>query len=386
MMMAAWRILVAWGVLVCSSFAWTGGVLAKDGGLPDQATQAAVFARLEEAIESGQMAGCVVRLVRGPQVLFEAAVGDAQVAPRRRPMRTDTLFDLASLTKPIATACSIMRLVQDGKVDVDASAAEYWPAFAAEGKDRIKVADLLLHQAGLIADNSLRDYDAGTEVAWERIANLKPLAAPGARFIYSDVGYLVLGRIVQEVSGRDLATFAETELFRPLGMTSTRFRPEEDQRVAAAATEQVEGDYLVGVVHDPRARRLGGVAGHAGLFSTAADLTTFGLAMCGEGPQSTAPQWLRAETREQMTRPRTVARGLRGYGWDVQSPYSSNRPRSFSERAFGHGGFTGTVLWVDPSDKTVFVFLSNRLHPDGKGSVNALAAEIADQLLKRKSP
>jgi len=337
---------------------------------------AAVQGLLAEAIEAGQMAGAVVMVSRRHEVLFSTAVGDAQSLPHRRPMRLDTVFDLASLTKPIATATSIACLVDAGKVDFDRPVADYWPAFAAEGKAGITIADLLLHRGGLIADNALSDYNNGDAATWNRIAALKPVAPRGARFIYSDVGFLVLGKVVAEVSGQSLDQYASEHIFAPLQMTETGFLPTAACQSRAAATEQRNGEWLVGTVHDPRAARLGGVAGHAGLFSTATDLIRFGEALLQDDGKL-----FKAATRDVLLQPRQVPRGQRAYGWDIRSPYSSNRPSSFSEHAFGHGGFTGTVLWIDPDQQTVFVFLSNRLHPDGTGSVNRLAAQIADTLL-----
>lgn len=342
----------------------------------------ATAALLEDAIDDGQMAGAVVMMSRKGELVYSTAVGDAQVEPQRRPMQLDTVFDLASLTKPVATATSVMCLVDQGKLDIDTKIATQFPEFAEQGKQDITVEDLLLHRGGLIADNSLRDYSDDQQQNWTNICSLKPLAKPGERFVYSDVGFIVLGKVVEHVSGQTLDAFSKQAIYTPLKMTETGFNPPMPRQQRAAATEQQDGKWLVGQVHDPRAARMNGVAGHAGLFSTAADLVRFGEALCrgGAGPDA---RILSEETVALMTQPRQVPRGTRGYGWDVQSPYSSNRAEGYSDAAFGHGGFTGTVLWIDPQQQVVFVFLSNRLHPDGKGSVNKLAAQVADQLLDR---
>jgi len=327
-------------------------------------------------IEEGQMPGAVVVVADSRQVLFQQAFGDRQVEPNHEPMTIDTLFDLASLTKPIATATSVMRLVDQGKIEVDQPVANYLPEFASHGKDAILVSDLLLHIGGLIPDNALRDYDDGPAVAWERICGLKPIAARGEKFAYTDVGFIVLGKLVERVSGKPLDQFATDEIFTPLHMHQTRFNPGDHLKRRAAPTEQRNGGWMKGEVHDPRAYRLEGVAGHAGLFSTPGDLVRYGQMMLagGKGPSATI---LSPQVFELMTQPRTIPRGSRTFGFDHQSPYSSNRGDAFSDSAFGHGGFTGTVIWIDPEKDRLFIFLSNRLHPDGKGSVNKLAGKIA---------
>ncbi len=239
-----------------------------------------------------------------------------------------------------------MRLVQLGKVDVDQPVSHYLPEFTGEGKERITVSDLLLHIGGMIPDNALADYEDGPALAWERICGLKPIASPGEKFAYTDVGFIVLGKLVERVSGRTLDQFAAEEIFRPLGMTETMYVPSETLRIRAAPTEQRDDRWMRGEVHDPRAHRLGGVAGHAGLFSTAGDLVRYGQMMLSQGQGADAV--LNPMTFALMTQPREVPRGTRTFGWDHQSPYSSNRGETFSDAAFGHGGFTGTVIWIDP--------------------------------------
>lgn len=339
-----------------------------------------------EALAQGQMAGAVVVAADRDQFLFIQAYGDRQSDPEPLPMTPDTLFDLASLTKPIATACSVMLLVERGDVDLTDPVATYLPEFANRGKGQITVTDLLLHQGGLIPDNALRDYEEGPEVAWEKICDLSLRQPPGEAFVYTDVGFIVLGKLVERLSGQRLDEFAADNLYRPLAMASTGFLPGEALRGRAAATERRAGRWMVGEVHDPRAYLMGGVAGHAGLFATAEDLVTFGRMLLGEGriPSTVADpdrsRVMQPATVRLMRQPREVSRGQRALGWDVQSPYSGNRGQSLSPSAFGHGGFTGTVFWVDPEKDLVFVFLSNRLHPDGKGSVNGLAGELATRI------
>jgi CubicO group peptidase (beta-lactamase class C family) len=339
-------------------------------GRLDQIDQA-----VAEGLQSGCMPGCVVAVGRRGKIVLLRAYGCKQVEPSRIAMTTDTLFDLASLTKPIATAASVMILVEQGKVDVQDPVAKYLPEFAAEGQKNITLLHLLTHQGGLIPDNPLSDYDHGPQRAWRQICALKPSAPPGVKFIYSDIGFIVLGELVLRVSGQNVHEFSHEHLLQPLGMTETGYLPEEPLRRRAAPTEQRDGQWMQGEVHDPRAYRLGGIAGHAGLFSTAEDLAVFAQMMLGEG-QYAGVRVLRRQTVAEMTSGYAVPGGLRGLGWDVQTKYSSNRGTAYSPRAFGHGGFTGTALWIDPDRQLFVIFLSNRLHPDGKGNVNPLAGRI----------
>jgi CubicO group peptidase (beta-lactamase class C family) len=331
---------------------------------------------VREGISDGEMPGAVVVIADSKRVLYEQVFGDRQIEPTREAMTIDTLFDLASLTKPIATATSVMRLVGQGKVDVDQPVSKYLPEFSGHGKEVITVSDLLLHIGGLIPDNSLKDYQDGPAVAWDKICALKPIAARGEKFAYTDVGFIVLGKLVERVGGKSLDRFVSDEVFVPLGMKNTRFNPNDHAKRHAAPTEQREGQWIKGEVHDPRSYLLDGVAGHAGLFSTAGDLVRYGQMMLGSGKTSSVTI-LKPNVFSLMTKPRTVPRGSRTFGWDHQSPYSSNRGEGLSDAAFGHGGFTGTVMWIDPEKERIFIFLSNRLHPDGKGSVNRLAGKIA---------
>jgi len=329
-----------------------------------------------EGLRDKKMPGCVVAVGRRGKIVFQEAYGYRQSEPERIPMTLDTVFDLASLTKPIATATSVMMLWESGKLRLCDPVAEHLPEFGQNGKEPITILELLTHQGGLIPDNPLADYREAPEVAWSKIFALKPRAPAGSRFIYSDVGYLVLGEVVRRVSGKDLHEFTSEKIFRPLGMNETGFLPRETLRRRAAPTEKRNERWMRGEVHDPRAHLLGGVTGHAGLFSTASDLAVFAQMMLDRGTYGSV-RLLEPHTVNTMTRSYRVSSGFRGLGWDSKSGYSSNRGRTFSVRAYGHGGFTGTAMWIDPELDLFVIFLSNRLHPDGKGSVNALAGEIA---------
>jgi len=335
----------------------------------------AIDEAVDTALRARQMPGCVVLVGHHGKIVFEKAYGDRQVVPERVPMTADTLFDLASLTKPVATATSVMILVERGKLRLNDPVARYIPEFASHGKDQITVLHLLTHQGGLVADNPMSDYADGPETARTRLLATKPVAPPGSKFLYSDVGFLVLGELVRRISGKGLDEFAHKNIFKPLGMLETGFLPSSELRRRAAPTEKRRGQWMQGEVHDPRAFALGGVAGHAGLFSTAQDLARYAQALLGRG-QYGEVRVLGESTAAAMASPQKVSTGFRGLGWDMRTGYSSNRGESFSPRAFGHGGFTGTSMWIDPELDLFVIFLSNRLHPDGKGSINSLAGRI----------
>jgi uncharacterized protein YbbC (DUF1343 family) len=332
---------------------------------------------MRQALDRGDLPGAVILIVHGDRVVFRKAYGHRSLQPAETPMTADTVFDLASLTKPVATATALMLLVEQGKLRLSDRVADYLPSFGQEGKDRLTVEQLLLHVSGLIADNPESDYADGREKAFERLDRLKPTAEPGTRFVYSDLNYIVLGRLVERVAGVPLDEFARKNVFEPLGMTETTFRPQGELKARAVPTQRREGRWMVGEVHDPRAYALGGVAGHAGLFSTADDLAVFAR-MLLRGGTVNGRRVLSAATVRTMTEPRKVPGGLRAYGWDVDTAYSRNRGELFPrDRGFGHTGFTGTSIWVDPGSDTAVIFLSNRVHPDGKGNVTRLRGQVA---------
>jgi CubicO group peptidase (beta-lactamase class C family) len=332
---------------------------------------------LREAIDRGDCPGAVVLIVHDGHVVWRKAYGLRVRQPAEVPMTVDTVFDLASLTKPVATAASVMVLVEQGKLRLSDRVAEHLPAFGQNGKDKITVENLLLHTGGLVADNPEADYHDGRDKALERVHALKPQAEPGERFTYSDVGFIVLGELVEKVSGTSLDAFAHKHVFAPLGMNETGFRPGDKLKERAAPTVKRDGRWLAGEVHDPRAAALGGVAGHAGLFATADDLAVFAQMILNSGTYN-GKRVLSAETVRLMTTPRTVPGGLRAYGWDVATSYSANRGELFPRgESFGHTGFTGTSLWIDPASKTAVIFLSSRLHPDSKGNVTRLRGRVA---------
>ena len=334
-----------------------------------------VDALVSESIARNDMPGCVVLVGRRSGIAFEKAYGDRSVEPERASMTVDTVFDMASITKPVATATSVMILVERGQVRLRDTVAKFFPEFAANGKDEVTVEQLLIHSAGLIPDNSVDDYEEGWDSAKPKICELELKSEPGAKFKYSDVGFILLGKIVEIASGMPVSDFAQREVFDKLRMHDTGYLPAEELRARAATTEKRDDQWLTGQVHDPRAAKMGGVAGHAGLFSTARDMAIYATMMLREG-EFGGIRILSPATVAEMTRPRDIGGQLRGLGWDVRTAYSKNRGEMMSAKAFGHGGFTGTVMWIDPELDLYVIFLSTRLHPDGVGEVNDLAGRI----------
>jgi len=336
--------------------------------------------RIDDAVEGsitrGEIQGAVVVIIEGGEIVYRRAHGIERREPAPAPMRPDTVFDLASLTKVVVTAPSILLLVEQGKLRLSDTVGRYLPAFAEGEKATITVEQLLLHTSGLPAANALSDYTAGPREAMRRIGALPLASRPGERFVYSDVGYIVLGALVERVSGKALDQFARERLFAPLGMRDTAYRPPALLAARAAPTEaRPEGGFYQGEVHDPRARALGGVAGHAGLFSTADDLARFAEMLLNEGSLDGA-RVLAPKTARALRAPRPLPEGgARGLGWERRSPLA---PKRGNAPGYGHTGFTGTSMWLDPTTKSALIVLTSRLYPDGKGDCKSLRREIVD--------
>ena len=345
-------------------------------------------ALVEQAIADKKLPGAVVLVGRGDRIVYEKAIGQRAVVPAPEPMTLDTIFDLASLTKVVATTTSVMKLVEDGRIRLNERVSDYVPGFEQHNKNNITIRQLMTHTSGLRPDVDLADAWTGSDTAIQLAMSEIPTAPPGERFVYSDINYFLLGDIVRRVSGLPLNEFARRNIFEPLGMKDTMFLPPASLEPRVAPTEKCtpygwpcEGPdlkMLRGVVHDPTARRMGGVAGHAGLFSTAADLATF-CQMLLNGGSHKGVRILSPLTVAKMTTPASGPGdpNVRGLGWDIDSSFSSNRGELLPIGSFGHTGFTGTSLWIDPVTKTFVVFLSNRVHPDGKGDVTPLRARVA---------
>jgi uncharacterized protein YbbC (DUF1343 family)/CubicO group peptidase (beta-lactamase class C family) len=342
---------------------------------PYQERFAPVDAAIRNAILQGMTPGAVVVVGHEGKVVYRKAFGSRSLDPVIEPMTVDTIFDVASLTKVMATTSSVMRLVQLGQIKLNDPVAKYIPEFAQDGKEEVTIRQLLTHYSGLRADLDPKPEWTGQEDGF-RLANAEKLASPpGSTFLYSDINFIVLGELVQRVSRLSLNMYAESFVFGPLGMTTTRFLPPQSWflRIAPTEKDSRSGVMLRGVVHDPTARMMGGVAGHAGVFSTADDTARFAQALLNGG----APVWSRVIV-EKMTTPQqppnlTIIRGL---GWDIDSPFSSNRGELLPVGSFGHTGFTGTSLWIDPTTDTYIVLLTNAVHWK-QGTVIALRTEVA---------
>jgi uncharacterized protein YbbC (DUF1343 family)/CubicO group peptidase (beta-lactamase class C family) len=343
---------------------------------------------VRQAIGEKKLPGAVVLIGRRDRTIYEKAIGNRALVPATEPMTLDTMFDLASLTKVVATTTSVMMLVEEGKIRLSDRVSSFIPGFERYGKADITVRHLMTHMSGLRPDVDLGEAWSGSEAAISIAVEEVPTFPPGERFVYSDINYFLLGEIVRHVSGQTLDRFSHDRVFAPLGMTDTMYLPPANLRGRIAPTENCTplgwpcetagSSMLRGVVHDPTARRMGGVAGHAGLFSTAADLAIF-CRMLLDGGVYRGTRILSPLTVAKMTTPATAPgdRNVRGLGWDIDSVYSSNRGELLPLGSFGHTGFTGTSLWIDPVTGMFVVFLSNRVHPDGKGDVTPLRARVA---------
>ncbi len=342
---------------------------------------AAIASVVEEAIRTGKCPGAVVVIGHQGRVIYRKAFGHRALVPEELPMTVDTIFDLASLTKVVATTTAVMQLVEQGKIILSAPVSDYWPEFKDNGKQAISVRELMTHYSGLPPDLDLKPDWSGYETAMKMIVDAKPIVPPGTRFLYSDINFETLGELVRRVSGEPLDVYCVEHMFKPLGMKETRFKPPATWRHRIAPTQYQYGDkgkMLWGEVHDPTSYNMGGVAGHAGLFSTADDLTIF-VQMLLNGGSYKGVRILSPLTVEKMTTPQTPPDKMvvRGLGWDLDSPFASNRGELFEVGSFGHTGFTGTDIWIDPVSKTYLILLANGVHPDGKGNLVPVRTKIA---------
>jgi CubicO group peptidase (beta-lactamase class C family) len=332
---------------------------------------------VQQEIARGHIPGAVVLIGRGHEILYREAFGLRASRPESMPMTVDTIFDLASLTKVIATTTAVMQLVERGKLDLEESASTYWREFAAAGKQAITIRDLLTHYSGLRPDLSLKRPWFGYETAMTMLAAERALHPTRTRYVYSDENFAVLGELVRRVSGMPLDRYCEAYIFKPLGMMDTAFRIPRRQasRIAPTSSSGTNRHEDI-VVHDPMARRMGGVAGHAGLFSTADDLAVFAAMLLDEGTFR-GVRVLNRESVALMSQPASppAAPRVRGLGWDLVSPLTIGS----DERAagpYGHTGFTGTMIWIDPASYKYVIVLSNRTYPDGRGDAQELRKAI----------
>ncbi|HPO73986.1 MAG TPA: DUF1343 domain-containing protein [Armatimonadota bacterium] len=343
-------------------------------------------ALLEQAVAAGETPGAVALVADRQSVVFHRAFGHAQVVPRAEPMRPDTLFDLASLTKVVATAPAILLLVEAGAIRLQDRVVEFIPEFAGEGKDEVDLRHLLTHCSGLPAWKPFYEQGASPEELFATIC-ATPLEHPVGRFFrYSDIGFILLGEVVRRVSGLRLDEFTQRHLFAPLGMSETCFCPPASWAARCAATELRDGVSLRGQVHDENAAALGGVAGHAGLFSTASDLARFCQMLLNdgelEGTRVLSPLSVRA-----MLAPQSTCLGsARGFGFDLHSAYASIRGDLLPSGSAGHSGFTGTSLWIDRDLGLAIILLTNVVHPTRERSARRLRSRVSNVVAAALKP
>jgi CubicO group peptidase (beta-lactamase class C family) len=347
----------------------------------------------EQALARKDFPGAVVLIGRKGKIVFRKAYGQSQWVPTPRAMDEAMTFDLASITKPVATATSFMLLVEEGRISLDEKVKDYVPDFVpyvdpagAPGEDA-RIWHLLTHTSGLppyVEPGGHAGVEGqfgkrlSTEELVVHIARLPKTDPPGQALHYSCLGYITLAHILKKISGQDIAAFSRERIFLPLGMKHTGYCPGDRLRSLCVPTELLDGKPLVGVVHDPLARLQGGVSGNAGLFSTADDLAVFAQMMLRHGEYK-GRRILSPLTVARMTTvwPKAAHTG-RGLGWDVNSPQSTSRGDLFGPNSYGHTGYTGTSIWIDPDTETYLIFLTNRVHPDDKGVIAALRSRVAN--------
>lgn len=327
----------------------------------------------KKAIQAGRIPGAVILIGSQGKIVYSRAFGLRALKPKKLPMTTDTIFDVASLTKVIATSIAVAQLVEMGKLDLEDPVAKYWPEFKANGKEGITVRDLLTHYSGLRPALDCKPDWSGYDTALRMIEEEKPVLSPETGFIYSDINFIVLGELVSRISGEPFDVYCTDHIFKPLGMKDTGFKPSPLLQSCIAPTQYehgTTGKILWGKVHDPIAKSMGGVAGHAGVFSTADDLAVFAQMILDGGSRKNV-QILSPLMVKKMTAPQSPPDRipLRGLGWNISSSL-------VSVGSFEHRGFTGTGIWIDPVSNTYVIILTNRVHPKGKGNVEPLRANI----------
>ena len=348
----------------------------------DQGKLDAIGVAIHEARGEKRLPGGVLWLER-QDVSFHRAYGMASTRPVSTVAQGDTIYDAASLTKVVATTPAVLLLHERGKLNVQDPVRVHLPEFTGQGREAITIRQLLTHTSGLRPDISVNGWSGHQECIAKCMAEL-PRAAPDERFIYSDINFQLLDEVVRRVSKKRLDVFCAEEIFGPLKMPDTGYNPPAAKRTRIAPTTVTDGKALLGVVHDPRARKTSGVAGHAGLFTTAPDLARYARMLLQAG-ELDGVRLFKPETVQLMTSVQTPSSlpARRGLGWDIDTGYSSPRGHKFPLGSFGHTGFTGPSLWIDPHSKTFVVFLCNRVHPTERGpsvvplrrTIGTLAAE-----------
>ncbi len=351
---------------------------------------------VQKSIAQGNYPGAVILAAHHGHIIYRGVFGNRRILPDIAPMELDTIFDIASLTKVVATTPAIMQLVEEAKLDLDAPVAKYWPGFAENGKEAVTIRELLTHMSGLPADIP---SPARNEVeVLQQIKQLKLKSTPGTKFLYSDLNFVILAYLVEVVTGDNFDRYVKMHIFKPLNMENTFFTPTTKIRDRIAPTEVMNGELRWGHVHDPLAYSMGGVSGNAGLFSTAIDLGRYAECLLNGGSlpenKSRIEHLLGPLTILKMISPQTPPDVLdkRGLGWDIDSVYS-NRGVLFPTNSFGHTGWTGTSIWIDPTTQTWIIILTNRVHPHTKNKqivqdrrkiANIISASITDVSITNK--
>lgn len=340
---------------------------------------AALDAAVEQAIGKGTIPGAVLIVGRPGEILHRKAYGQRQLVPRKEKMTLDTIFDAASLTKVVATTTAVMKLLEEGKIQLTEKVTHYLPTYQGGNSD-ITIRQLMTHFSGLRPDLDLKPEWSGYETGIQKALIDKPTHPPGTHFTYSDINYILLGEIVHQVSGKPLDEYVKDVLIKPLKMEDSSFRPPASQYSRIAPTEVLPGtdSPIRAVVHDETCRFMGGVCGHAGLFTSADDLTRFADMLLGMGERK-GVRILQPATVIKMTTPQTPhgQQILRGLGWDIDSPFSANRGELFPIGSYGHTGFTGTSIWIDPSSQTYVILMANSVHPTRHPAVTGLRRSVA---------
>ena len=328
---------------------------------------------IEKGISNKRMPGGVLHLEH-KKAIYQKSYGNRQLVPKTEKATKETIYDLASLTKVVATTPAVMKLIEGGAIELDAPAQRYLPELSGDSnKTKITVRHLLTHTSGLAA-GVRRGYEwSGSKDGFALAAGEPSRSLAGLSYQYSDLNFILLGEIVARVTGMPLQDYCWKEIFLPLGMNETFFLPDTKLEGRIAPTTLLEdGSLLRGIVHDPTSRRMGGVAGHAGLFSTVDDLARFARMLLNGGGGILKPETISLMTSVQS--PANIE-SRRGLGFDIDSTYSSLRGELFPKGSFGHTGWTGTSIWIDPTSESFVIFLSNRNHPSG-GDVIALRKDL----------
>jgi uncharacterized protein YbbC (DUF1343 family)/CubicO group peptidase (beta-lactamase class C family) len=340
---------------------------------------AALDEEVQQAVKSGLIPGAVLVIGQNGKIVHRKAYGSRALVPAREAMTVDTIFDLASLTKVTATTPAIMRLLEQGKIRITDPVTRYLPEFQG-GKSDITVRDLMTHFSGLPPDLDLDPPWSGYQAGVRKALNEKSQNPPGVQFTYSDINFVLLAEIVHRVSGKMLDEFAREEVFEPLGMKETGFKPAASlkPRIAPTEIDPATGQPFRGVVHDETSRFMGGVTGDAGVFSTASDLARYAT-MLLNGGELDGKQIFSPATIQKFTSPASPPDQpiLRGLGWDIDSTYSANRGELYPIGSFGHTGFTGTSMWLDPASKSFVILLTNSVHPRRGKNLASLRGRVA---------